>query len=73
MLVLPFVQVPSQIAGRLPVLVFFLGGAFLSGSGNHRHITPDSIMKHDLVLVTVNYRLGPLGRIKESRITCAQI
>lgn len=46
--------------GKAPVIVFFHGGAFLFGSSNS--LEPDNVMKtQNLVLVTVNYRLGVLG------------
>lgn len=43
----------------LDVLVFIHGGAFmfLEGSGYR----PDYILDKDIVLVTFNYRLGPIG------------
>lgn len=45
--------------GKLPVIVYIHGGAFLiSSSGGHG---PDIILNEDVVLVTINYRLGPYG------------
>ncbi|GLG92613.1 Esterase SG1 [Gryllus bimaculatus] len=41
------------------VLVWIHGGAFLLGSGDL--YGPEPLMEHDVVLVTINYRLGPLG------------
>lgn len=46
---------------RVPVIVFIHGGAFTSGSGNfyegHR------LLDHNVVLVSINYRLGVLGKL----------
>ncbi|XP_052753166.1 venom carboxylesterase-6-like [Galleria mellonella] len=43
----------------LPVVVFIHGGAFMYGSGYH--YGPFLLMDRDLVVVTLHYRLGPLG------------
>ncbi|QQE77631.1 carboxylesterase/lipase family protein [Alicyclobacillus sp. SO9] len=45
-----------------PVMVFLHGGAFRGGSGQQRVYDGTSFAANgDVVLVTVNYRLGPLG------------
>jgi len=48
-----------------PVMVFIHGGAFIIGSGNGESdpYGPNLLMDRDIVLVTINYRLGPFGRI----------
>jgi len=43
----------------LPVMVWIHGGALITGSG-YRY-DGQEITKHGVVLVTINYRLGPLG------------
>ncbi|ODN05053.1 Esterase FE4 [Orchesella cincta] len=43
----------------LPVVVFFHGGGFQKGSADT--VGPKRFMRHDVILVTVNYRLGVLG------------
>ncbi|CAG9103100.1 unnamed protein product [Plutella xylostella] len=43
----------------LPVLVFIHGGAFMYGGSSL--YDPSRIMDTDMVVVTLNYRLGPLG------------
>ncbi|RVE40216.1 hypothetical protein evm_015134 [Chilo suppressalis] len=45
----------------LTVMVFIHGGAFKWGSGNEDNYGPDFLMAHDVVLVTLNYRLEVLG------------
>ncbi|CAB0037397.1 unnamed protein product [Trichogramma brassicae] len=44
-----------------PVMVFIHGGAFLFGSGDDTIYGADYLLKKDVVLVTLNYRLGVLG------------
>jgi len=46
-----------------PVMVFIHGGAFIIGSGNGESdpYGPNLLMDRDIVLVTINYRLGPFG------------
>jgi len=43
----------------LPVIFFISGGAFYSGAGSLYE--PDYLLDRDVTLVTINYRLGPLG------------
>jgi len=45
----------------LPVMVWLTGGAFLVGGGSW--YGPHFWMTHEIILVTINYRLGPLGFI----------
>ncbi|XP_050094035.1 uncharacterized protein LOC126576773 [Anopheles aquasalis] len=44
---------------KQPVIVFIHGGALMFGTGSFYE--PDHVMRRPLVLVTFNYRLGPLG------------
>lgn len=46
---------------RVPVMVFFHGGAFMFGCNNKDLYDPEFLLRKDVVLVTVNYRLGALG------------
>ncbi|XP_059061377.1 juvenile hormone esterase-like [Achroia grisella] len=46
---------------KLPVMVFIHGGALMSGSGNSDAYGPDFLLQHDVILVTLNYRLEVLG------------
>lgn len=45
--------------GSLPVLFWIHGGAFQVGSGMLHGAK--YLMDHDVILVTINYRLGPMG------------
>ncbi|MEF3696041.1 carboxylesterase/lipase family protein, partial [Desulfolutivibrio sp.] len=56
------VRTPARATGdRLPVMVFFHGGAFLSGAGSLSLYAGEALVREGVVLVTVNYRLGALG------------
>jgi len=48
-------------ADRLPVMVWMHGGGYNSGSGNDNPANLPGLPGHDVVLVTVNMRLGVLG------------
>ena len=51
----------------LGVLFWIHGGALMSGSGRFDEYGPHYFMEQgDLVIVTINYRVGPLG-INKSR------
>lgn len=56
-------SLPAEDGGKrgLPVMVFIHGGSFIRGSGDDRYFGPSYMMDEDIVLVTLNYRLGPLG------------
>jgi cholinesterase len=45
----------------LPVMFWIHGGGWNSGSAQCDLFGPDYLMQKDVVLVTVNYRLGPVG------------
>ncbi|XP_043269312.1 uncharacterized protein [Venturia canescens] len=46
---------------KKPVMVFFHPGGFYGFSGQSYLFGPQYILDQDIVLVTVNYRIGPLG------------
>jgi para-nitrobenzyl esterase len=56
------VTTPAADGGRRPVLVWIHGGGFTMGSGSQAmyDVVP-LVCRGDVVVVTVNYRLGPLG------------
>ena len=57
------VYTPSTEGSR-PVLVWIHGGGFSLGSGSQKGYNTGTLsMKGDVVVVTINYRLGPLGYI----------
>ena len=49
----------KDVKEKLPVMVWFHGGALVWGSGSE--YPGYEITKHGVILVTVNYRLGPFG------------
>ncbi|XP_077292736.1 juvenile hormone esterase-like [Arctopsyche grandis] len=51
--------IPDKNKKLLPVMVFFHGGGFYAGSA--RFYPPNYLLERDVVLVVVQYRLGPLG------------
>ena len=48
-------------SSKIPVMVYIHGGAFLSGSGNAETYGPEYFFQHDVIIVTINYRLEMLG------------
>ncbi len=46
-----------------PVLVFIHGGAYYTGTANSHIYGPDYLLREDVVLVTVQYRLGAMGKV----------
>ena len=49
-------------AGRRPVLMYIHGGNFVEGAGSQAWTEPSALARRgDLVVVTINYRLGALG------------
>lgn len=49
---------------KLPVMVWFHGGAFLEGSSSSYSYGPEFFMaENNVILVAVNYRLGVFGKL----------
>lgn len=46
---------------RIPVMVWIHGGAFNFGSASQPEYNGKNLARKDVVVVTINYRLGPLG------------
>lgn len=44
-------------------MVWIHGGAFMRGSSSVEWYGPDYLLQKDIVFVSFNYRLGPLGKI----------
>lgn len=47
---------------KRPVLVFIHGGGFIMGDIGRDFYGPDYFIKKDVVLITIQYRLGVLGK-----------
>ncbi|EEB19354.1 Esterase FE4 precursor, putative [Pediculus humanus corporis] len=55
-------EIPSETKKeQLPVIFWIHGGAFCAGSGDSDLYGPDYLVTENVVIVTCNYRLGPLG------------
>jgi para-nitrobenzyl esterase len=53
---------PAESAGqKLPVMVWIHGGSFETGSGAMQIYDGGNLAAEGVVVVTINYRLGPLG------------
>jgi len=68
------VWTPGIDDARRPVMVWIHGGAFIIGSGSQEISRANTIVSNgDVVLVTVNYRLGALGFMNLNEITGGEI
>lgn len=64
------VWTPADSAGEdLPVMVWIFGGAYYEGAGSSPHNHGDQLAAKGVVLVTFNYRLGPLGFLAHPELT----
>ena len=53
---------PAKTAGeKLPVAFWIHGGAFMGGFGHEKEFDGAAYCKRSVILVTINYRLGPMG------------
>ncbi len=68
------VWTPGVDGKRRPVMVWIHGGAFSIGSGSQA-IYDGSVLarRGDVVVVTINYRLGPLGFLRLADLTGGKI
>lgn len=67
-----YANVWTPAAGReakLPVMVWFFGGAWQTGSGGSPVFTESSLPAQGVVLVTFNHRVGPLGFLAHPELT----
>ena len=60
-------------ASNLPVMIWIHGGAFLTGSANGALYNMDTLALKEVILITINYRLGPLGFLKLDEVTNGKI
>jgi para-nitrobenzyl esterase len=52
---------PFEVENQLPVMVWFHGGSFADGAGGDPLTDGSRLAQEGVVVVTFNYRLGPLG------------
>jgi para-nitrobenzyl esterase len=65
---------PGLDEARRPVMVWIHGGAFCMGSGSTQSYTTGTLASSgDIVLVTINYRLGVLGFLNLNVLTRGEI
>ncbi|KAJ9584570.1 hypothetical protein L9F63_021080, partial [Diploptera punctata] len=65
------VYTPKLDSSRpLHVMFWIHGGGWQSGSGNSDMYGPQYLLDKDIILVTINYRLGPLGFLSTGDAVC---
>jgi para-nitrobenzyl esterase len=52
---------PFDVSSRLPVMVWIHGGSFVTGAGGDPLYDGSRLAQEGVIVVTFNYRLGPLG------------
>jgi para-nitrobenzyl esterase len=55
------VYTPRPAPAHAPVMVWLHGGAFIIGSGAEPMYEASALARRGVIVVTVNYRMGPLG------------
>ncbi|NDU92732.1 MAG: carboxylesterase family protein [Ferrovum sp.] len=63
------VYIPYGIAQPLPVMVWLHGGGFVAGESDS--YDPTELVSSGVVVVTLNYRLGPLGFLAHPALAAA--
>ena len=63
----------KDVSSNMPVMIWIHGGAYITGSSNSVVYDLDYLPLHEIVLVTINYRLGPFGFLKLDDATNGQI
>ncbi|XP_076277825.1 carboxylic ester hydrolase-like [Lasioglossum baleicum] len=51
----------DKLKGGYPVMIWLHGCGWICGAGHSEFYSPKFLLDRDVILVTVNYRLGPLG------------
>jgi para-nitrobenzyl esterase len=64
------VWTPAASAGdKLPVMLYWFGGAFTEGAGSVPLYDGDALARKGVIVVTMNYRLGPYGFFAHPALT----
>jgi len=58
-----------NVNAKRPVMVWIHGGGFVNGSGSAELYDGSEFAKHDVVLVSINYRLGRFGSFAHPLLT----
>ena len=61
----------EDTTAALPVMVWIHGGAYLQGYGHEMEFDGEAFCKRGVILVTINYRLGPMGYFAHPELTAA--
>lgn len=59
----------TNISANLPVYIWMYGGRFVDGSGDVVTYDGSGLAAQDIVMVTVNYRLGPFGYLSHPELS----
>jgi para-nitrobenzyl esterase len=59
----------KSAAAKLPVMVWIHGGGFANGSASTPLYWGDALARRDVIVVTVNYRIGRLGFMAHPQLT----
>jgi para-nitrobenzyl esterase len=66
------VWTPAHRAGeKLPVMVWFYGGAYNEGGGSMPFADGTNLAKKGAIVVSMNYRVGPFGFLSYDQLTAA--
>ncbi|MEY3209952.1 MAG: hypothetical protein RIT28_433 [Pseudomonadota bacterium] len=63
---------PAGATGPLPILFFTHGGGYATGSGSQSTYLNDPDLPDQAIVITHNYRLGPLGFLAHPALSAAQ-
>ena len=59
----------KSVNAKLPVLVYFYGGGFVTGDGSEYRYDGEAMAKKGIIAITVNYRLGVFGLMAHPELT----
>ncbi|KAF7264194.1 hypothetical protein GWI33_000484 [Rhynchophorus ferrugineus] len=62
---------PKLVTSLLPVYIFIHGGGYFAGCSSRLLYGPENFMEHDVILVTINYRLGVFGFLSTEDLECS--
>ena len=63
----------NDIKAKNPVMIWIHGGALVTGGSSSIMYDLKSLAKRGVVIVSINYRLGPLGFLRLDEVTEGQI
>jgi para-nitrobenzyl esterase len=66
------VWTPARVGEKTPVLVWLHGGGYVEGSGSIPIYNGASLARKGVVVVTINYRLGPFAAFAHPELTAEQ-